>query len=129
MILDPKALEAAGKQLRLVCGKIAQIFDQRNPPSPQEWDALYKREAKTIFDAANLVPREENEATVNCLLRERNAAEAERDEARAQVVELQALIAKTNRVLEPYIEVIKRAEEQDEKQARAEAEAAAEDTR
>ena len=41
----------------------------------------------------------------------------ERDEARAQVIELQALIVKANSVLEPYIEMIKRIEEQEERQA------------
>ena len=55
--VKPKALAAAGKQLRSVCGKIDQIFAQREPPPPQEWSALYEREVRSILDAADLVSR------------------------------------------------------------------------
>lgn len=51
--VKPEVLEAAGKQLRSVCGKIDQIFAQRDPPSPQEWSAIYGREVKSILDAAH----------------------------------------------------------------------------
>lgn len=54
--LKPEVLEAAGRQLRSVCGKIDQIFAQRDPPSQQEWSAIYEREVKSIFAVANLVP-------------------------------------------------------------------------
>lgn len=107
--IKPEALEAAGKQLRSVCGKIDQIFAQRDPPPPREWAALYEREVKSILDAADLVPRGEIRKGWQELMAERD--EAHRDMnvlgekyygTLAQLVVLRGALANTTSLLENF---------------------------
>ena len=102
--VKPKALEAAGKQLRSVCGKIDQIFAQCDPPAPREWVELYEREVKTIIDAADLdVSRVDYDSVVKTLER----TERERDEGRRQ---LQEMIEERDHLLDELTEVYLKAE-------------------
>ncbi len=101
MTLDPKALEAAENTPITVDAMLGiirtagQILGSRDE---------MRKVLERAFDAADLVPREENEATVNCLLRERNAAERERDEARRRT---QEMIAERDHLLDELTEARK----------------------
>lgn len=46
-----RGMMAAGKELRHACGRIEQIFAQKETPLPTEWEAMYAREVRPVVQA------------------------------------------------------------------------------